>query len=109
MRENLANSSSEPKERRNSLIYRHVGIFNSKTLLAKHLKENILFDDSKNSGLLAINKPFGLSLLPGETGELSLNCALPDLASSLNVSNISVIKSVKFRLGGDSYQKCLKM
>lgn len=74
-------------------VYKNEGFFHSKTLLAKQLHDNIVFNDSKCSGLIVVNKPFGLSLLPGETEDVSLTCALPELASHLNVSNISVIKS----------------
>ena len=93
MRKHLSGAVTNNADRRNASAYRNEGVFDSKTLLAKHLKENILYDGSKSSGLVVVNKPFGLSLLPGETEEVSLNCALPELASILNVSNISVIKS----------------
>ena len=73
--------------------YKKEAVFHSKSLLAKQLKDNILFDDSKKSGLVVINKPFGLSLLPGETEDFSLTCALPELACLLDVPEISVIKS----------------
>ena len=77
----------------NASIYRKEGIFNSKTLLAEHLKRNIIFNDIEGSGLIAINKPFGLGLLPGDNKDISLTCALPELASALEVQNLSVIKS----------------
>ena len=91
IKDDLARATSGKKH--NLAIYKNEGSFQSRTLLAKHLKENIVYDDSKKSGLVVVNKPFGLSLLPGETNEISLTCALPELASYLEVSNISVIKS----------------
>ena len=86
------NEDTKKVKHRNS-IYMKEGVFNSKTLLAKHLEEHILYYEPKRSGLLVINKPYGLALLPGETDEISLSCALPELADKLSVSNISVIKS----------------
>ena len=91
MRESSANISNETSKK--TSIYKNVGVFHSNSLLAQHLRENIVFNDSQKSGLVAINKPFGLSLFPGETDAVSLTCALPELASSLNVPNITVIKS----------------
>ena len=91
MKEDLPNV---PKEKRKATsVYKNEGLFHSKALLARQLQDNILFNDSKSSGLIVINKPFGLSLHPGETENVSLTCALPELASYLNVPNISVIKS----------------
>ena len=82
-------------QKRKVPAYKKEAVFNSKSLLAKQLKDNIVFDDSKKSGLVVINKPFGLPLLPGETEDVSLTCALPELACLLNVPEISVIKSLK--------------
>ena len=84
--------ASDEVEKRKSSVYKNEAIFKSKLLLAKELKENILFND-KRSGLVAINKPYGLSLLPEETENVSLTCTLPELASFLEVPEISVIKS----------------
>ena len=86
---------SKNLKHRNSSTYLNEGVFNSKTLLAKHLKENILYyePEGSRSGLLVVNKPYGLALLPSETDKISLSCALPELADNLGVSKISVIKS----------------
>ena len=80
-------------EKKQVPVYKKEANFISKTLLAKELKESIVFNDSKLSGLVAINKPYGLSVLPTETENVSLTCALPELASLLEVPEISVIKS----------------
>ena len=91
MNEDLSNV---PKDNQKvTSIYKKEGFFHSKTLLARQLHDNIVFNDSKKTGLIVVNKPFGLPLLPGETEDVSLTCALPQLASYLNVPNISVIKS----------------
>ena len=87
------NNEDTKKVKHQNCIYMNEGVFNSKTLLAKHLEENILYYEPKRSGLLVINKPYGLALLPGEADEISLSCALPELAEKLSVSRISVIKS----------------
>ena len=80
-------------EKKQVSVYKKESNFISKTLLAKELKESIVLNDSKLSGLVAINKPYGLSVLPSETDNVSLTCALPELASLLDVPEISVIKS----------------
>ena len=80
-------------EKKQVPVYKKEANFISKTLLAKELKESIVFNDSKLSGLVAINKPYGLSVLPTEIENVSLTCALPELASLLEVPEISVIKS----------------
>ena len=80
-------------QRQNSGIYKNAGFFQSKTGVAKQLMEDIVYYDPTMSDLLVVNKPYGLPLHPGDQGEISLNCALPELASALNVPKISVIKS----------------
>ena len=80
-------------EKKQVSVYKKEANFISKSLLAKELKESIVFNDSRLSGLVAVNKPYGLSVLPTETENVSLTCALPELASLLEVPEISVIKS----------------
>ena len=87
------NKEDTKKVKHRNCMYMNEGAFNSRTLLAKHLEENILYYEPKRSGLLVINKPYGLPNLPGEADEISLSCVLPELADKLSVSRINVIKS----------------
>ena len=78
MQKNLSNDSKDKKQK--ALIYKNEGVFHSKTLLAKQLQDNIVFDDSKSTGLIVVNKPFGLPLLPGSTQQ---HCRPPEEENQL--------------------------
>jgi len=60
--------------------------------LLEYLSANIIHADNK-SGIIVINKPYGLRIKPSEETKICLESCLKDLAEVLGVKHLEVLKS----------------
>ena len=62
--------------------------------LVSELQSNIVYHEPQDkTGLVVLNKPYGLPKTPSEDCQYSLESSLPHLADQLGVKNLSIVKA----------------
>ena len=93
----LSESSKSKKNIANKLKreYEHLCVWKDQNEIVEHLYSNIVYyePEKDKSGLVVLNKPYGLPKSTGDDSKYSLETSLPHLADKLGLTCLSVIKS----------------
>lgn len=77
-----------------SSVFKNVTNFRSKEKLTNSLFKSIVYNNPDDkTGLIGINKPYGLAKYKAEDSEFCLENCLPDLAERLEIEKLEIIKT----------------